>query len=172
VFCFFPEDDVNSRRSMSGVLWSLVHCDLNCVRTGSDSTCDIILTLCGRIEPDTYSREEIEAPGDWGKWRYTTWTNEGFAGEQYIKRHYSVCIQIHFTVCKEIAVKKSWAKYNKKCLHVKCPSFLSDSNQSWTFWADFRIIAQYQISWKSLQWSRIVAVSQGQWWIGNVELGA
>jgi hypothetical protein len=42
--------------------------------------------------------------------------------------------------------KKNWARYGKKCkckckckcLHVKYPSFLSDCNDAWTFWTDFR----------------------------------
>jgi hypothetical protein len=35
-----PEDGVNSHRNMSGVLWSSVHCDLDCVRVGSDNICE------------------------------------------------------------------------------------------------------------------------------------
>jgi hypothetical protein len=34
-------------------------------------------------------------------------------------------------------------------LHVKCPLFLADVNESWIFWTDFRKIMKYQISRRS-----------------------
>jgi len=37
-------------------------------------------------------------------------------------------------------------------LHVKYTLFLSDFNEPWIFWAHFRKIVKYQISWKSVQW--------------------
>jgi len=37
-------------------------------------------------------------------------------------------------------------------LHVKCPSFLSDYNSTWSFSADLRKRFKYQISWKSVKW--------------------
>jgi hypothetical protein len=48
-YCYFkcfkcsicsPEDGVNSHRNMSGVVWSLVQCDLSCIWVGSDHICD------------------------------------------------------------------------------------------------------------------------------------
>jgi hypothetical protein len=37
-------------------------------------------------------------------------------------------------------------------LHVKCPLFFSDFNESWIFSTDFRKLLKCQISWKSVQW--------------------
>ena len=37
-------------------------------------------------------------------------------------------------------------------LHVKYRLFLSDSNEIWIFWPDFRKILKYKILWKSFQW--------------------
>jgi hypothetical protein len=37
-------------------------------------------------------------------------------------------------------------------LHVKCPLFFSDFNETWIFSTAFRIIFKYQISRKSKQW--------------------
>jgi hypothetical protein len=37
-------------------------------------------------------------------------------------------------------------------VHVKCPLFLWDFNQTWIISTDSRKILKYQISWKSVQW--------------------
>jgi hypothetical protein len=37
-------------------------------------------------------------------------------------------------------------------LHVKYSSYLSNFNKTWVFWADFRKIFMYKISWKSVDW--------------------
>jgi hypothetical protein len=39
---------------------------------------------------------------------------------------------------------------NVRCLHVKCPSFLSDLNEKWLFSKDFLKIIEYETSWKSI----------------------
>ena len=50
--------------------------------------------------------------------------------------------------------KKNWARYDHKCIRVKCPFFLTDFNGSWIFSADFRNTLQCQIYWKSVQWEQ------------------
>jgi len=46
-------------------------------------------------------------------------------------------------------------RYDKKIYigrNVKYPLFLSDFNEIWILWTDFRKILKYQISWKSVKW--------------------
>jgi hypothetical protein len=40
-------------------------------------------------------------------------------------------------------------------LHVKYPLLLSDFNETWIFWTDFRKILKYKILWKSFLWETI-----------------
>jgi hypothetical protein len=47
-----------------------------------------------------------------------------------------------------------WFKNMYIGLHVKYYLFYSDFNETWIFWADFRKILKYQISWKSVQWKQ------------------
>jgi hypothetical protein len=35
---------------------------------------------------------------------------------------------------------------------VEYTLFMSDFNETWLFWADFRNILKYKLSWKSVQW--------------------
>jgi hypothetical protein len=37
-------------------------------------------------------------------------------------------------------------------LHVKYPLFLSDLNETWIFWTDFRKFFKCKISWNSVRW--------------------
>jgi hypothetical protein len=55
----------------------------------------------------------------------------------------------HFSFEEELSEILSWM-----CIryHVKYPLFLSDFNQTWVFWTDFRKIMKHQISRKSVQW--------------------
>jgi len=51
--------------------------------------------------------------------------------------------------------RRKWARYDKIMyigIHVKCPLFLSDFNETWIFAKDFRKIIKYQISCKAVQW--------------------
>jgi hypothetical protein len=41
-------------------------------------------------------------------------------------------------------------------VHVKYLLLLSDFNETWIFSTDFRKILEYQISWKSVEWARVV----------------
>jgi hypothetical protein len=46
--------------------------------------------------------------------------------------------------------------------HVQYPSFLSDFNKTLTYLTDFRTIHKYQISYISVQWSRVL--TRGRTW--------
>jgi len=52
------------------------------------------------------------------------------------------------------------------CVYVKYPLFLSDFNETWIFWTDFRKIPKYQISSKSVQWKR----SCSMWTDGRTDM--
>ena len=53
--------------------------------------------------------------------------------------------------------KKNWAKYNHKCIRVKCPLFLTDFNVSWIFWQIFEIHSNAKFSENPSSGSRVVA---------------
>jgi hypothetical protein len=48
-------------------------------------------------------------------------------------------------------------------IHVKYPLFLSDFNETWNIWTDFRKILQYEISWKSVQWEPSCSMRTDRW---------
>jgi hypothetical protein len=63
----------------------------------------------------------IEVSWNWGKWKYSTPANERLAEELYIKHCCSVCAQMHFAVCKEMAVNfetESWYERSAKSLQT------------------------------------------------------
>jgi hypothetical protein len=56
-------------------------------------------------------------------------------------------------------------------LHVKCPLFLSDFNETWISSTEFRKkIHKYQISWKSFQWEASCSMRAGRRTDGQTDM--
>ena len=72
-------------------------------------------------------------------------------------RTWNVCFDFLYNFClKHFSFRKELGEIlSQMCtvLHVKCPLFFSDCNETWIFSTDVRKMPKYQISWKSFCWS-------------------
>jgi hypothetical protein len=66
-----------------------------------------------------------------------------------LRKEHKVCVLAVRNVWQELS--QIWS-HSHIALHVKYPIFLSDFNEIWIFWADFRKILKYQISRQSAHW--------------------
>jgi hypothetical protein len=80
----------------------------------------------------------------------------------------NVYYEVFFNFCLKYFFhsRKNWVRYDKKMytgLHVKFPLFLSDFNETWTFWTGFLEILKYEIFLFFSQWELSSSMLRDGW---------
>jgi len=91
-------------------------------------------------------------------WYFSTLSHKLYDFRQNVIEH-KTCVSISSTnpVWNISHSTKKWSEIHvlsklSSGLHVKYPLFLSDFNETGTFWTVFRELFKYHIQWKSFQW--------------------